>query len=1086
MKLHSSAITRTALPAIVLSASVASAMPFKMRDAVVGSNSSMRGSIAIQSAPSLELEIYTGGSRVLKNFQASSSPATLPDFNLTPYGPGFPVTWHNLCGDAGDIDGDGDMDIVRSGIMGYNGNIENRPRMIACLNTNGVFGAGWQFFDNTTPDGGPIPVKLADLDRDGDLDLVEGLKGIAVRWNDGTGAFSAPTTLYSAVVSWDSIVCADFDHDGWTDIAALDGAYSGKIYLLTSNAGSYTATTLTTMATDHKGAQLEMADIDRDGREDLVYWDHFNAGSNTPGSFGAIRWMRNNNAGFDAPATIVTTGSDRFMGGFAFGDVDEDGDSDLAFTDFPPTLANGALRLCVHGAGSSFSAPVVLGDSPGGGISTTEVDSVLIADCDRDGDSDIVVGFGRRMFENTAIHREAGVFASTWAGTSPDGAARLAVADINGDGRDDLIAACTAEKKMLWYPGGTSTLAAPISVSTGNRAPTSLAAADFDRDGDMDIAYATTGEIRRLLSFNGAGTTWNEGLLATMSGVTEITVGDMEQDGDADVLAASPAAGNVRWHKNDGQASLWSLENAATGLTGVKALTVGQMNPGGRLEVAALTLNGGSPAFREYQHNGAGWASVGNFQLSTADDYCAVHYADYRRDHPGMEGICSSGGSIFLPQTSTTVGNLNGSIRSLKAIDWNHDQRTDILCAWSGGVLVYLSGNESGTLWTPHHLISRTSCVDAVAIDLNHDEAMDAAAVKEDGTLILLFNAGHHLSVTQTALHPAGGAVKIGAGATAPVLSLNVTNHGSDLQNLQSDFIDASAAPSQVVLRFYKAVASGGSYTAGAAMTAAEIQQAVESVNIEGVAVTTPAALSGSSLIIPISAADRASLGTAANSTRTLTIRVKLKPTAANATYDRLFVEHVASTLGASTQWLASESENPAFTTPLDADSDVSSRMALVEIDALTQIEQWRQLHFGAPDGTGVRANDADFDKDGVPNLAEYVTGTNPTLAQGDINAANGIFLFDLIPGQSPQFRLRLSDEAMSNPKVRITVQQTDSLKTWGTTTTRTGGGSWTGLAPYNSIPLGGGLTSYLFNVTSIQSHLIPKFFLRLKVEELP
>ncbi len=44
----------------------------------------------------------------------------------------------------------------------------------------------------------------------------------------------------------------------------------------------------------------------------------------------------------------------------------------------------------------------------------------------------------------------------------------------------------------------------------------------------------------------------------------------------------------------------------------------------------------------------------------------------------------------------------------------------------------------------------------------------------------------------------------------------------------------------------------------------------------------------------------------------------------------------------------------------------------------LTALQQWRQTHFGSSASAGNAANNADFDGDGVPNLVEYVTGTNP------------------------------------------------------------------------------------------------------------
>ena len=44
-------------------------------------------------------------------------------------------------------------------------------------------------------------------------------------------------------------------------------------------------------------------------------------------------------------------------------------------------------------------------------------------------------------------------------------------------------------------------------------------------------------------------------------------------------------------------------------------------------------------------------------------------------------------------------------------------------------------------------------------------------------------------------------------------------------------------------------------------------------------------------------------------------------------------------------------------------------------------LESWRQTHFGTSSGTGQFANDADKDKDGLPNLVEYALGLSPNTA---------------------------------------------------------------------------------------------------------
>ena len=1082
-----------ALAAVVIITHPAYALPFALRTNLASISTPAQATvIAAQFGGSPELEVFNGGNRIHADFQTGAPGLTaLPDFLFAPYTASDPVTWRYGYGDAGDIDGDGDIDIVRSAKLYYGGTAENRARMMTCRNNGtGVFSAGWQWANNNYSDHGGIPLKLADLDRDGDLDLIEMSAGMTVRWNPGDGNFGGASTVVVAQPLYCiGLETADFDGDGWLDIAAFNyppngAAYGGTITVIKNNAGSFTSNVEVSLALNDVPVQIAARDIDRDGRPDLVAMHLFNGGGSGANDYAAINWYRNNGVGFAAGVNIATTATGRFEGAFSLGDVDEDGDIDLVFTDASRSAPYGlSLFLCRRGAGSSFGLPVKLADIPASGQTVLQRDGMTIADNDGDGDNDILFGFGGRMLENTAIHPKGGSQLINWGGTSPTGTTDLGVADINGDGKEDLIAACTTDKKILWYPGGSNSITAPIVVSTGSRAATSVAAADFDRDGDMDLAYATTNEVRRLLSFNGAGTTWSEGSLSAFSGVNEITAADADADGDTDILAT--AAGTLRWYRNNGDATVWAAETIATGFAGGKCSTPGQMIPGGRLEVVSLRQAGGASVAGTYQHNGAAWSLNGSTTINSQDTSSAILLADIATNS-GLEQIFAAGqNSVRIPLLGVTLPALSGPIHNLEPVDWNQDGFNDLLCAYSGGVIVYLNMDKTGLNWTPLYLAARDDYQDAVPMDINHDGLPDAAAVKDDGSIVLILNASFEVSLTQTALHPAGGAVKIAPGSAGGVIALGVTNHGSNVKVFASDFVDAGAMPETAVLRFYKAVASGNAWTVGSAMTLAEIQQAVESVDVDGVPAAAPAALSGSNFIATLPSNPPANIITGPGTTRTLPVRVTLKPTAGAATYTRFFVEHVASGLGVSTRWVSADPALPALTRTLRADVDVSSRAALVEIDSLSSLEQWRLQNFGQPDGAGQRANDADYDKDGVPNLVEYVTGTSPLVRDGTMNAANGIFLTGPdSPEEYLSFRLRISTAAMADVKLKLTIQQSPNLSTWTTLASRVSAGSWTGLAPYNTIA-GGGTSSVLF-LTSTRPVTTPKFYLRLKAEELP
>src|SRR5690606_8528708 len=97
-----------------------------------------------------------------------------------------------------------------------------------------------------------------------------------------------------------------------------------------------------------------------------------------------------------------------------------------------------------------------------------------------------------------------------------------------------------------------------------------------------------------------------------------------------------------------------------------------------------------------------------------------------------------------------------------------------------------------------------------------------------------------------------------------------------------------------------------------------------------------------------------------------------------------------------------------------------------IRIDAfklLTPLQAWREQHFGSAAPDGDAADDADPDRDGLPNLAEFATGHSPLTPHppGLIAAAT-----DTLPR-----RLTLAFTRLVPPPVPYTVQAADNLADW-------------------------------------------------------
>jgi uncharacterized protein YjiK len=120
---------------------------------------------------------------------------------------------------------------------------------------------------------------------------------------------------------------------------------------------------------------------------------------------------------------------------------------------------------------------------------------------------------------------------------------------------------------------------------------------------------------------------------------------------------------------------------------------------------------------------------------------------------------------------------------------------------------------------------------------------------------------------------------------------------------------------------------------------------------------------------------------------------------------------------------------------------------ATVTTSSLTGVQAWRKVYFGTTANTGLTADTADFDGDGVANLLEYALGGEPT----DSSTAEGTGLLPVGTAGDTSSAL-LSDRLslafiMNNPNpadLTYTVEATADLITWDPVATKTGNAAWT------------------------------------------
>ncbi len=225
---------------------------------------------------------------------------------------------------VGDLDGDGKLDIIVSNFGSNTVSVFRNTTTGAVIS----FAAKNDFATATQPS----VIAVSDIDKDGRPDLVVNtinLEGyVSVLRNTSSGgtiSFAAHTDLTAIGGSIEEIRTVDVDGDGKQDILLPNYAQSAiTVFRNTSISGTISFAPLTNITTSANPNEIELADLDADGKNDLVVGYYLGNGisifRNTSTS-GTISFGSASNYN-----TSANTGS------MAISDLDGDGKPDLAIT----------------------------------------------------------------------------------------------------------------------------------------------------------------------------------------------------------------------------------------------------------------------------------------------------------------------------------------------------------------------------------------------------------------------------------------------------------------------------------------------------------------------------------------------------------------------------------------------------------------------------------------------------------------------------------------------------------------------------------------------------------------------------------
>jgi hypothetical protein len=235
------------------------------------------------------------------------------------------------------------------------------------------------------------------------------------------------------------------------------------------------------------------------------------------------------------------------------------------------------------GAGSSTLSQSIPVSSP--------YPTPAVSDIDGDGDGDILL-FGSSF---TVLRNNAGTFVPVSSTTiNFNGPTCVRTADIDGDGDLDVLAAVagTSSQSRVFVNDGTGNFAPAVVGPSGGEWP-EFELGDLDGDGDVDLVnMGTLPAAVRVFTNDGSGSfTLSSTIPVRESRAIELA--DVDGDGDQDVVA-SARAGVIHVLRNRGNATFETPSNtdAFTRFASADSLTIGDFDGDGRND-AFVNLDGG-------------------------------------------------------------------------------------------------------------------------------------------------------------------------------------------------------------------------------------------------------------------------------------------------------------------------------------------------------------------------------------------------------------------------------------------------------------------------------------------------------------
>jgi len=363
-------------------------------------------------------------------------------------------------------------------------------------------------------------------------------------------SFSAPNTWTNG------IAIADLDADGDHDIVFANGSsYGGggsEPQRLRTNDGTGTFAQSNLPITSFNAQMVIAVDVDNDGDLDLPFapegpFPNTNQRARILINRGGIQGGVIGTFADDSNARMPATTMASFC--VAAGDLDNDGDLDLVYTDGATFFGQATQALFFENDGNGFFTDTTAAHFP---ADTYNAQDVTLFDYDGDFDIDVALsgkgaaGKRSRLWLNDGAGNFTVATGLDLVGTG--NTYEIDWADLDGDSDWDASVQSLSFINEGWSrnDGTPNTAQAEIIYSGGNgQDDNEMAQLDYDDDGDLDAFVGSLGNTEKAYNYDGTSFVRDAGLVQAINDSTlDIGFGDLDGDGRHDLVSAQGESGN--------------------------------------------------------------------------------------------------------------------------------------------------------------------------------------------------------------------------------------------------------------------------------------------------------------------------------------------------------------------------------------------------------------------------------------------------------------------------------------------------------------------------------------------------------------